>query len=222
MNDTSPSLNIAIVGASGQVGRRIVAEARGRGHRVTAMARHVPANDHAVDHVVWLERDIASAPDLASVFAEHDVVISAIRPDNGREAMLVNLTAAVVRAAQEASIRFVIIGGAAPLRLPDQPEFTVLTAPGLLPPSVVPIATASQHQYEWTRSRLGRNGTLLCPPASLVPGHRTGTYELGTDTLVGEVQGPWEISLEDFAVAAVDEAEQARHSGRAFTVGAAR
>lgn len=222
MHDTSPSLRIAIVGASGQVGRRIVAEAHARGHRVTGITRRAPKLEHGNDSLVWLARDIASAPDLPSIFAEHDVVISAIRPDSGREAALVELTAAVVRAAQEAAIRFVIIGGAAPLRIPHQPEFTVLTAPGFLPPSVVPIATASQHQYEWARSRLGAHGTLLCPPASLVPGHRTGTYELGTDTLVGDVQGPWEISLEDFAVAAVDEAEQARHGGRAFTVGAAR
>ncbi|WBA18933.1 hypothetical protein [Salinivibrio kushneri] len=53
----------------------------------------------------------------------------------------------------------------------------------------------------------------------IAPGTRTGQYTLGTDTLVTDSNGQSRISMEDFAVAMLDEAETPKHLQQAFTVG---
>ncbi len=213
------TIKIAVFGASGDVGRRMVAEAARRGHRVTAVARRGPSPGMHDPAVSTLIRDVESAKDLEQVIADHDLVISALRPPEGEEPKLVELTAAVVEAARASGTRFIIVGGAAPLRLPDSPEHTVLTAPGFLPESFVPIATACQRQNDWVLPRLGDLGSYICPPAMLAPGTRTGAYRVGDETLVTDPDGNSRISMEDFAVAALDEAEHPNHTGCRFTVG---
>jgi putative NADH-flavin reductase len=213
-------MKIAVFGAAGEVGRRIVAEAARRGHRVSAVTRAAPTPGAQPLGVTGIQRDVATADDLEALATGHDIVISALRPRDGDEEALVDLTAAVVNAARAAGTRFLVVGGAAPLRLPDRPEHTVLTAPGFLPDAVRPIATACQRQHDWILDRLGRLGAYLCPPAMLTPGQRTGAYRVGDGTLVTNHRGESRISLEDFAVALLDEAERPAHTGRRFTVGA--
>jgi putative NADH-flavin reductase len=53
----------------------------------------------------------------------------------------------------------------------------------------------------------------VCPPLRLAPGERTGRYRSGSDTVLGDV-----ISLEDFAVAFLDEIEHPRHRRERFAV----
>jgi putative NADH-flavin reductase len=53
----------------------------------------------------------------------------------------------------------------------------------------------------------------------LEPGERTGGYRMGSDTLVVDDNGASRISMEDFAVAMLDEVEAPKHLRRAFTVG---
>ena len=211
-------MKIIVFGAAGAVGSRIVAEAAERGHEITAVVRRRGAGafDAAVDVLV---RDVASADDVVQRIEGHELVISALRPPDGAESLLVPLTRTVVEAAQRASARYIIVGGASVLLAPDAPGHTVLTAPGFLPDEVVPIARACKRQYDWCADRLGRCGTYLCPPAMLSPGSRTGAYRLGDDTLVVEESGQSRISMEDFAVALLDEAEDPKHLGRRFTVG---
>lgn len=211
-------MKIIVFGAAGDVGRRVVAEARSRGHQVSAVVRKPRAGgfEAGVEVVV---RDVASAGDLTEVMEGHDAVISALRPPDGEESALLPLTRAVVRSARRAGVPFIVVGGAAVLRLPDDPEHTVLTAPGFLPEAVVPIATACQYQYDWCVQELESTGTYICPPAMLEPGERTGSYRTGADTLVVDEEGRSRISLEDFAVAILDEVELPRHRGHRFTVG---
>ncbi len=140
------------------------------------------------------------------------------RPTNDLlEAM--NRHGSVAKAAKAAGTRFIVVGGAAPLRLPEDPSHTVLTAPGFLPESSVPIATACQQQHDWVLPQLGELGSYLCSPAMLLPGTRTGSYRVGDDTLITDDDGNSHISMEDFAVAALDEVEHSNHTGRRFTVG---
>ena len=110
-------------------------------------------------------------------------------------------------------------GGAARLLLPDRGGETVLSAPGFLPTSTVAIARACQAQYELCLAEIRAEWTYLSPPAILEPGERTGHYRLGGDTLVVDDDGASRISMEDFAVAILDEAETPKHRREAFTVG---
>jgi putative NADH-flavin reductase len=61
--------------------------------------------------------------------------------------------------------------------------------------------------------------TFLSPSAIFGPGERTGTFRLGTDQLLVGADGESRISMEDFAIALVDEIERPPHSRRRFTVG---
>jgi putative NADH-flavin reductase len=50
-------------------------------------------------------------------------------------------------------------------------------------------------------------------------GERTGKFCLGTDQLLVNENGESNISMEDYAIALVDELETPRHSRQRFTVG---
>lgn len=220
MNATETStdtLNIAIFGASGQVGQRLVREGTRRGHRVTAITRTTPnpgAHPVGVNH---LNRDVLTASDLDAIIAEHDIVLSAMRPPSGLESSMVEMTDRIVDASNRTQTRFIIVGGAAPLITPDAPEHTVMTKPDFLPESSVAIAYASQAQFESALPKLGSLGTYFCPPAMLVPGERTGSYRTHDDTLVVDADGISQISMEDYAVAMFDEIETPKHTGGHFT-----
>lgn len=102
--------------------------------------------------------------------------------------------------------------------MPGQGDTSVLTAPDFLPESVLPIARACFAQYEACLSNISANWVYLSPPAMLKPGIRTGVFRLGTDELLVDDQGNSEISMEDFAVAFLDEAESPKHIRTRFTV----
>ena len=124
----------------------------------------------------------------------------------------------MLAAAAEVGIRLLIVGGAASLRLPGQNGATVLTAPGFLPEAVRPIAKASFAQYELCRADAAADWTYLSPPAALAPGARLGRYREGLDDLLLDAAGESRISMEDLAVALLDEAETPTHRGERFTV----
>ena len=58
----------------------------------------------------------------------------------------------------------------------------------------------------------------LSPAADFAPGQRTGNYRLGTDELLIDAEGVSKISMEDAAIALLDEAERPRHHRARFTV----
>lgn len=217
-------MNIIVFGARGEVGSRVVKEALARGHRVTAVVRREAQLTSLPSSVTARAADIAGAERLAELIAGHDLAVSAVRPPDGQEDLLVPLTRSLLAAAAEAAVRIVLVGGAASLLLPDHGGHTVLTAPGFLPDAVVPIARACQAQYELClaedRAEDRADWSYLCPPAVLAPGHRTGRYRLGADALLCDAQGNAAISMEDFAVALLDEAETPRHVRKRFTVAA--
>jgi uncharacterized protein len=68
------------------------------------------------------------------------------------------------------------------------------------------------------RAEPALNWTFLSPPANLVPGERTGRYRTGGERLLTDGSGESRISLEDYAVAMIDEVEQPRHIRQRFTV----
>ncbi len=59
--------------------------------------------------------------------------------------------------------------------------------------------------------------TYFSPAAFIEPGERTGQFRLGGTRLVVNEQGESRISVEDYAVALVDELENPRHIRQQFT-----
>jgi putative NADH-flavin reductase len=57
---------------------------------------------------------------------------------------------------------------------------------------------------------------FVSPGALLAPGERTGKYRLGRDQLLKDDSGKSWISMEDFAIAMIDELEKPKHSRMRF------
>ncbi|WLQ53019.1 NAD(P)H-binding protein [Streptomyces poriferorum] len=208
-------MRITVFGAAGKVGSRVVTEALARGHHVIAVVRD-PARGHTLPAAVEVRAgDAAHVADVVELSTGQDVVISATRPAPGREPDLVTTTEALLAGAVRTGVRLLLVGGAAGLTVPgtgatviDQPDF---------PAFLRPIALACNGQLAACRAEKTADWTYLSPPMVLEPGERTGTYRLGTDELLTDAEGGSALSMEDLAVALLDEAERPGHRRTRFT-----
>lgn len=211
-------MRITVFGAAGSVGSRVVTEALDRGHEVTAVVRRP---DHRHDGADVRTGDAANADDVTRLSTGQDVVIAATRPAAGREhelpATAAALLAGVARTGSPGA-RLLLVGGAATLTVPGAGGVTVAEDPAF-PAGLRPIALACVEQLAVCHAAgAGTDWTYLSPPALLEPGERTGAYRKGTDELLVDDSGRSAISMEDFAVALLDEAERPAHRRTRFTV----
>ena len=196
-------MKVALIGASGKVGRRLIAELQGRGHAVTGIARN-PA-DTGVPMVV------ADANDSGAL-------AEAIR---GNDALFVSATfrsidpAAILRAMDEAGVRrLLVVGGAGSLYVSPGVQFIDTHGfPEVFRPEVSAgcdfLQALRVSDVDWT---------FLSPALSFVPGERTGRYRLGGDDLMHDESCGSTISYEDLAKALVDELEEPHHSRARFSI----
>jgi len=199
---------VALIGASGQAGSRILKELSGRGHHVTAIARH-PESIAALPGVTAQRGDVADGPALAALLRGHDAVVSSVHFSVTDPATLID----AVRASGVK--RYLVVGGAgslevAPgLRLIDTPDF---------PDAYKAEASAGATFLDLLRGETELEWTFLSPSAMFVAGERTGVFRLGKDMLLANDRGS-SISFEDYAIALVDEIERPTHVRQRFTVG---
>lgn len=136
----------------------------------------------------------------------------------GQEDQLAIAAKGLVSGLAGTGVRLLIVGGAASLTLPGDPGTTVVDGPGF-PAELRPIALACNEQLEVIRGSADLDWAYLSPPALLEPGVRTGKYRLGRDELLVSSGGSSYLSMEDFAIALLDEAEHPQHHHLRFTVG---
>jgi len=202
------AMKIALIGASGNAGSRILAELSRRGHAVTAIARH-PENVPELNGVTPVKADANDVAGLAAALKQHDVVVSSV-----------HLTASdprkLIEAVHASGVgRYLVVGGAGSLevasgvKLIDTPEF---------PAMYKAEAAAGAAFLEQLRKETQLDWTFLSPSALFVPGERTGKFRLGGDQLLTSEKGS-SISFEDYAIAMADEIEKPAHSRKRFTVG---
>lgn len=210
-------MKIALIGASGFVGSAILKEAASRGNTVTAIVR-TPSKVESLDGVTAVKTDITDIPALKTAIADADVVISAFNGGWGDPQIYAKHTAgskAIVEAAKAAGKRVIVIGGAGSLeidgkQLVDGPDFPAAYKDGAL---------AARDALADLRKESGLEWSFLSPAIMLAPGQRTGTFRLGGDQPVFDASGQSTISVEDLAVAVIDEAEHPAHTGKRFTLG---
>ena len=209
---------IALIGASGFVGSALLKEAVARGHSVTAIVRN-PGKIAAARGVSAVKADVTDSAALAALLKGHDVVVSAFNGGWGDPDIYANHMAgskAIAAAAKAAGVRLIEIGGAGSLRTPDgsqlvdSPDFPAAYKDGA---RAARDALKELQQGDW------KEWAFVSPPITLAPGERTGHYRLGDDNPLFDAKGESRISVEDFAVAVLDEAETPKHSGKRFTVG---
>ena len=202
-------MKIAVIGASGSVGSRIVGEALARGHQVTCIARH-PERIAPRENLRVAAGDIAQPHGLAELLAGHDVVVSAVR------FVGFDLNQLFEALRQARAPRLVMVGGAGSLRtatgglLMDAPTFPAAAKPEAAAGADKLRALGAQTEFDWT---------FVSPSAMFAPGDRTGRYRAGSDELLTDAEGKSRISQEDYAIALLDEIEAPRHRRERFTVG---
>ena len=202
-------MKIAVIGASGNAGSRISAELAGRGHAVTAIARH-PEKIASLANVTATAGDVLDQAGLARLLAGHDVAISSVHFTASDPLRLIG-------AARESKVgRYLVVGGAGSLEV--APGVRLVTTAGF------PLAYKAEAEQggaflDLLRQEKELNWTFLSPSALFTAGERTGKFRLGTDQLLTASDGKSWISFEDFAVALADEIERPAHIRRRFTVG---
>lgn len=201
--------SIALYGASGMIGSRIGAEAVARGSRVTGLTRS-GGPDLPVG-VTPRQGDARDDDDVARVAAEHDVVVCALSPSRAGGRHDDYLDAVSSLAHNVPPKRLVVVGTAGILRA--APGLRLVDTPAY-PEDWRAESRTMVAAYDALRDAGGLvDWVYIAPPPSIVPGERTGRYRLGVDTPVAE-----SISVEDFAVAVLDEIEHPRHRRELFTV----
>ncbi|RDI48435.1 NAD(P)-dependent oxidoreductase [Nocardia mexicana] len=214
-------MRITVFGASGAVGSRVVAEASARGHQVVAVSRDASRLVSLPSEVEVRAGDATNPDDVADLSADSDLVVSATRPAPGREYELAAVADGLLRGLRGTGLRLLVVGGAGNLKVPGTAGRTVVEMPDF-PDDWRPIALACHAQLDTFRAAVAPadvDWAYLSPPSILEPGERLGTYRTGIDELVVDVEGKSLISMEDLAVALLDEAELPKHHRIRFTVG---
>ena len=232
-------MQIGVIGAAGTIGSRVVSEALGRGHHVTAFSRDASLIQDARDNITWKSLDVTDAEGIASVLPGLDVLISGFGPGNTAkdpadavaravadpEVYARAATALLTALDSHPGIRLIVIGGAASLEVRPGLVFTdsaelidrALDQFGL--PREYAAAMRSHGDALNMFRTSNRLWTYFSPAVEIAPGERTGRFRIGGDQPVMDAEGYSRISAEDAAVALIDEAELPRFVQRRFTVG---
>jgi putative NADH-flavin reductase len=83
-------------------------------------------------------------------------------------------------------------------------------ASGTFPILHLPIANAHK-QVRVDLEGSGADWTYFAPAGIFEQGEKTGKFRLGKDDLIADGSGNSRISMEDYAIAAVDELERPQH-----------
>jgi len=239
-------MKIALVGPTGFVGSRVVDEASRRGHQLTAICRH-PGKVPVRAGVNARAANILNRQEAVDAFAGHDAVISCYNcgnyPDPGQNVYkdTIEGVCEIIKATKLSGVRrLLFVGGAGSLYV--APGVQLLDAMGepkgrefsaelldKMPPEFVewakalPPSTTHDQIRPFVRALMlfehdtTYDWSFFSPPAGMYPGKRTGKYALGGNELPMNGARFAGISIEDVAVALVDELETPRHTRRHWT-----
>lgn len=202
-------MKVILLGVSGRVGSRLLGELLQRGHQVTGIARDT-GKVAARPGLVLKDGDANDPAQLARLLEGHDVVVSALK-------FATTDAVSLIGAVKVSGVpRLLAVGGAGSLEV--APGQLLLNTPDF-PAAWMPEAAGGLGFLDLLRAEPVLDWTFLSPSAEFVPGERTGKFRVGGDTLLTDAHGRSWISMEDYAVAFVDELERPRHPRARFTVG---
>lgn len=211
-------MNIALIGASGFIGSALRREALARGHRVTALVSQ-PGKLEPAGNLTALQADVNATQALAAQLEGHDAVLSAFsgHAQEDVEGYYLKGIRSVIDATRRSGVRRLLVAGGAG-SLDVAPGVQLLDTPGF-PAAYRASAEGARKALALLREERELDWAMLSPSAMIAPGERTGRFRLGGDQLLADAQGNSRISVEDYAVAFIDELEKPAHSRRRFTVG---
>ncbi len=215
---------IVLIGASGFVGSAIMNEALSRGHKVTGVALNPEKITADNPNLTVVKADATNPDTLAELAKGKDAVISAYNPgwSNPRQydQTLENYPKIVEGAKRSGVGRLLIVGGAGTLFV--KPGVRLVDT-GTLPEAWLPGVKSLGEFYLNTLMKENDIDWVFFSPAgnlgNMGPGVRTGKFRLGKDDMIFNEKGESFISVEDYAVAMIDELERPVHHCERFTIG---
>ncbi|WP_185153939.1 MULTISPECIES: NAD(P)-dependent oxidoreductase [unclassified Dysgonomonas] len=215
-------MKVALLGATGFVGSHLLQELLSRGYEVTAIARSaekIPVKDGKPKTI---SADVTDPKALAKAIKGNDIVLSAFNAGwsnpniyddfmKGSQAIQAAVKAAGVK-------RYLVIGGAGSLfingnQIVDGKDF---------PAEIKGGATAARDYLNLLKKETELDWTVFSPAIEMHSGiktGRTGKYRTETESPVFDSNGHSKLSVEDLAVAVVDEIENHKFSRQRFTAG---
>jgi len=216
--------NVVLIGATGFVGSAILIELLSRGHKVTAVVRNVaklPKNDN----LTAVEEDVANVDAIANIAKGKDAVISAYNPGwNNPQMGKINDEnyPKIVEAVKKSGVkRLLIVGGAGTLFV--KPGVRVVDT-GVIPDAIIDAVRSLGNFYlNYLTKEHDLDWVFFSPAGAFEDadkGKRTGKFRLGKDDLIVDpATGTSHISVQDYAIAMVDELEKPAHHKERFTIG---
>lgn len=213
--------NVVLIGASGFVGSAILNELLERGHQVTAIVRHASKITISNERLKVVEADVSDEQTIATLGQGKDAIISAYSPGWTNPNIYddtLSYNTHILRAAKASGVsRLLYVGGAG----------TLFCAPGLrvvdsgaIPDSIMGgVKSLGEFYLNTLTNEKEIDWIFFSPAGSLDPGEKTGQFRLGKDDLIVDKDGNSHITVGDYAVAMVDELEQAKHHQERFTIG---
>ncbi|SMD13371.1 NAD(P)-dependent oxidoreductase [Pedobacter nyackensis] len=215
-------MKAVLIGASGFVGASILNELLSRGHEVTAVVRQVDKVATGNDKLSVKAIDVMNTDELAAAIKGTDAVISAYNAGWTNPNLYQDFIAgseSIQKAIKASGVkRLIVIGGAGSLKidghqLVDGPDFPAEYKAG---------ATAARDYLNTIKEEKDLQWSFFSPAIEMHPGidtGRTAQYRLGLDSPIFDEAGRSSLSVQDLAVAVVDELEQNKHLQQRFTAG---
>lgn len=213
--------NVVLIGASGFVGTAILNELFTRGHKVTAIVRNPQKISTTHPNLTVIKADVSDTNALVDACKGKDAVISAYNPGwtnpNIYDEILRNYPLILNAVKQSGVERLLCVGGAGTLFC--APGLRVVDS-GVIPDAIMGgVKSLGEFYLNTLIHEKDIDWVFFSPAGTLEPGKRTGVFRLGKDDLIVDENGNSHISVEDYAVAMVDELETPKHHYERFTIG---
>ena len=220
------TLDIVVYGATGKIGSRVVQEALDRGHRVTAVSRNPERVEMQHDRLSIVKGDLLDKASVTETVTGQDVVVLSVRgvigdsgsPESALQFIAAERVVDVLYLQKERAPRLIHVGGSGSLEV-EPGVLHAETLPKILLPKMLEVEILGQIlALEFYRKVDDVRWTFITPPKNFTNGPRTGVFRIGGSRALQDARGRTRVSRADFAVALIDEAEQAKHVRKQFSV----
>ncbi len=212
-------MKLALIGANGKIGSRILEEALYRGHLVRGIARN-PDLTIMKKGLTWIKADALNPDALSDAIGGCDALISAFGIDWHRPEtyyLFNDVAKSIILASKKAGVnRIINVGGAGSLEV--APGIQLVDTPSF-PENWRAGANEQRKSLEIFRGETELDWTFFSPAIIIEPGPRTGKFRIGKDSPVFDENGNSIISYDDYAAALIDELEKPRFIKQRFTIG---